>query len=234
MYSLSFTTLIIRMNLSITTLAIWWWRIQRSWHLCCPPTYENGLIDEDSGPADAVDINILSYHQLRYPDTVPLNRSDKSVKHVGGFYSSSDDKYTDDPPPCNRKNSKCGKMPKNIIWAVKDISNEKQNDLKWRVPKPHFLDIYWCPISIFEEFMSDELLYLFFEQTLIHAKLKGSTSFSIRWKEMRPFPAILLTSDYPVSPQSLYWSNDIDINNKAVSSAMIELNLSRFCIASKC
>lgn len=82
---------------------------------------------------------MLSYHELRSPDTVPLKRYDKSVKYIGGFYSSSDDKYTDDPPPCNRKNSKWEKMPKENIWTEKDISNEKQNDLKWSVPNPQFL-----------------------------------------------------------------------------------------------
>lgn len=103
----------------------------------------------------------------------------------------------------------------------KAIPNEKQNKLKWSVPKSNLLDIHQCSVSLLEDFMSDDLIDLFVDQTNIYVKLKGNTSLSIRSNEIRLFLAILITSGYSILPQKrLHWPNDVDVNNKAINSVM--------------
>lgn len=185
----------------------------------CPPSQVNDITDEDSGPDDSVDVERLSGQHLRSSAALTLRKVNQGKGYVGEFDSSTDNDDSEQPPPSKRKKIKKKITERN--WIKKDIPISKKKNISWNVQKPDFLNVDWSPVTIFGEIITDEILDEVVLQTILYARQKNNTTFSVTREELRLFLAILLTSGYACLPQRrLYWSPSIDVNNTAISSAM--------------
>lgn len=77
------------------------------------------------------------------------------------------------------------------------------------------------PHDIFEMFLDDDLIQDIVDFSQKYARSKGDHSFFTRPEEIRTFLAVLLVSGYsPLPRRKMYWSQDEDVRNIAVTSAI--------------
>lgn len=96
-----------------------------------------------------------------------------------------------------------------------------KNKFKWKQQNVDFSRIPQTPTGLFELFLDDDVIELLVQNSMSYAGLRGNHQFQTTPEEMRVFLAILLISGYSRVPRRrLYWSNDEDVQNDAIQSAM--------------
>ena len=128
---------------------------------------------------------------------------------------------TNDNQDLPRKSKKKKKKSK-----VKHINKGKQSDLpviddfEWNLPIPA-LESHELPSSLFEKFLTDDILKSFRNTSGRYAQNNGNYSYKLELHDLKAFMAILLINGYVDLPQRpMFWECSIDIHNDAVSSMM--------------
>ena len=111
-------------------------------------------------------------------------------------------------------------------WKVKHINKWKHSDspvidaFECNLPIPA-LDWHEPPSSLFEKFLTDNILQFICIESVRYAQNKGSHSYKLELHDLKAFIAILLISGYvdlPCCP--MFWEYSADVHNDAVSSMM--------------
>ena len=106
-------------------------------------------------------------------------------------------------------------------WKKKRL--EKSNAIhEWpeRTPSANLEGM--TPTALFNLFFDDDVMECIVDQTNLYAnQVKNKPNFLTSVSEMKKFFAILLISGYCKLPRMhMYWENQPDVNNEAISSAM--------------
>ena len=95
--------------------------------------------------------------------------------------------------------------------------------------QPELLQEDMTPTRCFERFFDDIVIGHIVTEILCYAKGKGDHSFTIDPIEMRAFLAIFFISGYNDFPRRrMYWEQEDDVLNLAVSSAMSRARFETF------
>jgi len=79
----------------------------------------------------------------------------------------------------------------------------------------------YSPATLFELFISDDILKYIAKSSVEYARQKGNHAFELVSDDVRAFIAILFTSGYTVLPaRRMYWECSPDVHNDAISSTM--------------
>lgn len=104
-------------------------------------------------------------------------------------------------------------------WIRRDL--KVGDDFLWNVEKPEFIKNEWSPVGLFQVFFDDDVVEKMCYFTQIYAQQKGNHHFTVSVQEMRAFLGILLASGYaPLPRRKMYWEQQNDVNNAAISSTM--------------
>jgi len=197
-----------------------------------PPSDEAGLSAEDSDDDDGIptSINHLSGAQLSseadaLSDAIIVRASQKATIRLAEEASES----SDEDVPLTRlistsstasKPSRSTTTEKKRIWKQTDLSADEGCDHPPH-DQPRFLSSDWCPVDLFE-FFDEDVISLFLRNTVKYAReQKGDHSFQLDEETLKLFLAILLLSGYAVlSRRRMYWEQQPDVLNEAVSRAM--------------
>lgn len=102
-----------------------------------------------------------------------------------------------------------------------DLSGRMKDRFKWNSQPYDAALLRSDPHELFELFFDDDVVEMIVQFSITYARSKGNHSFSVNSGEMRTFLAILLLSGYNTVPRRrMYWSQDDDVRNVAVVSAM--------------
>lgn len=177
-----------------------------------PPTNSCDILtDEDSGDDDDVNVNNLPPSQLRAEAEL--------------FEQNSDDEWEDEDkiPLFELRNQLLSKKryddikKKKYYWEKQDIENSCL-DLEW----PNFClpSNNLSPISLFENYLDQEIIDMFVTCTNMYAATKNRRS-DITAEEIKVFFGILLLSGYMSTPRRrMFWENSPDSHNDIVSDSM--------------
>ena len=94
------------------------------------------------------------------------------------------------------------------------------DDFEWNLPIPA-LGSHEPPASLFEKFLTDDILQFICNESVRYAQNKGSHSYKLELHDLKACIAILLISgcaDLPRCP--MFWECSVDIHNDVVSSMM--------------
>ena len=101
----------------------------------------------------------------------------------------------------------------------KDIRNTNKLN-EWKYPEA-VQDMHDSPVTLFELFITDELVNLISKETNLYAQ-KGNHSFKLNLKEFKLFIAVLLLSGYiPYPRPSMYWEMRDDSRNSIMCDFFI-------------
>ena len=173
--------------------------------------------DIDSGDENVVDrdASVQSGNQLL--GCAVLETKLKNAKVVRG----NDDEqnktidYQDLAPELKKKKKKS---------KVKHINKRKHSDLpiiddfEWNLPIPS-LDSHGPPSSLFEKFLTDDILQFICNESVRYAQSKGSHSYKLELHDLKAFIAILLVNRYVDLPRHpMFFECSAGVCNDAVSS----------------
>lgn len=187
------------------------------------PPQDGQLSEEDSADEDQPnDINHLSGRQLSAEAEVVVRRQRPDVDAS----SSGEDSDDDDIPVADLTNALSAEHRRKTTktagpirqWVAHDLESSPNES---EPEPPLFLESEWCPSDLFELFFDDEVIDVLVENSVKYAGQSGNHTFEIDNEEMKRFLAILLLSGYTVVPRRrMYWSQQPDVHNEAVSKAM--------------
>lgn len=179
------------------------------------------MSDEDSGDEDGGTINNLSQRQL-LAEAVATAFEGGERQEIGiEEDDSSDDELPLKRPVTARSRKQPPQATKSRKWSQSDLPSTVSSKYEWAVENPAFLRNEWSPTGMFELFFDEEIIELIVNNTMKYARQKGNHTFTTTNNEMRSFLAILLLSGYSSLPRRrMYWQQEDDVMNVAVSSVM--------------
>ena len=105
-------------------------------------------------------------------------------------------------------------------WTNQDMPQD--NRFAWNSKsKNDILKLDYSPVTLFELFMSDDVVQSIAVSSVEYARQKGNHTFHLTSDDVRLFIAVLFTSGYAVLPaRRMYWECSPDVRNEAISTAM--------------
>ena len=111
------------------------------------------------------------------------------------------------------------KLPKK--WSKRDLPKDGLFDWNQVGNSRNMTISEFSPVSLFELFLSDDIVNAIASESTNYARQKGSYSFVLTNADVRVFMAILFTSGYAtLSARRMYWECSSDVHNKAIARAM--------------
>lgn len=175
--------------------------------------------DEDSGDEDCVHMSNLTGNQLRSKAEIKfLGKSSEVSERSDSHENEDDNKNNENIAPTPRK-KQCIQRE---IWTKNDLTNAQKEKWNWNEDWNRVLKFTSeTPSSLFEKFFDDDVIDYIVSHTKLYAKQKGNHSFDVTSEEMRVFIGILILSGYVAVPRRrMFWENNDDTKNIAVSNAM--------------
>lgn len=179
-----------------------------------PPDDDGNETAEDSGDEEGGTINNLCAGQLR---------ADAKVQNLEPNDDESSSDEDEAPRPKQPKKSRVWKTPgeveqRGLSVELESIINEN-NFVDKDIPD-WFSEKLWTPVELFEKMFTDAFA-LIQRQTIIYARQNGDHTFTLTESELRVCTAILMLSGYaPLPRRNMYWQEQSDCLNSAVSKAI--------------
>ena len=198
-----------------------------------PPSDEE-LSAEDSDDDDQPSsVNHLSRAQLSAEADAKIVTASRRPTRLQANDDTSDSSDDDDIPLAQlasasssvmrkrKQSEKKAEEPPTKKWGPGDLSEDAGCGTA-AAHQPKFLSCEWSPVDLFELFFDDDVVSQLVENTLKYAReQKGDHGFELTAENMKLFLAVLLLSGYAILPRRrMYWEQQPDVLNEAVSRAM--------------
>lgn len=210
------------------------------------PPSNHDISDEDSGDEDGGTVNNLSGSQLNAASTATIvvgtekkmigceddddrreheqNETDADSVASGGYNGNAQaDIENDSSHESDTENvaKRRKKIPTPRRWVRRDLPPTTKDQFPWIEIPSALSEKSFSPTTLFELFFDDDVIEMMRLNTNSYARQKGNHLFDVSPEEVKTFLAILLTSGYSVLPRRrMYWEQNNDVHNAAVSSAM--------------
>ncbi|XP_065646299.1 piggyBac transposable element-derived protein 2-like [Hydra vulgaris] len=201
-----------------------------------PPITSGADTDEDSGDENEVcgDPNSLNRNQLlaeatmklRRPngtDVIEMEESDgaEDTAEEDNAENNTQDTADDivEQGPQHKRTKK--QVPYKPSWVKSDFKEAiRKEKFPWTIPPPK-VENHLSPVSLFELFMTPEIMHRICNESKEYAAQKGHDNFDVDITSLKLFLSILLISGYaPLPRRPMYWETAGDVHNSMVSAAM--------------
>lgn len=106
-------------------------------------------------------------------------------------------------------------------WVKKDVPKDGLFDWNQQGNDHDVSIAEFSPVSLFELFLSDNIVTSIAIASTEYARQQGNNSFVLTNEDVRVFMAILFTSGYATLPaRRMYWECSPDVHNEAIAKAM--------------
>ena len=124
------------------------------------------------------------------------------------------------PPEPKKEKEKIKKSKVKHINRSEHSNLPAIDDFEWNLPILA-LDSHDSLSSLFEKFLTDDILQSICNESVRDAQIKGNHSYKFELHDLKAFIAILLISGYVDLPQCpMFWEGSADVHNDAASSVM--------------